>query len=250
MGTISLLTIVLLVLMVTVGGRQGWSAFWSLLLNFCCLFFAIVLVSWGLSPLWITLLAGTLILAQTIWLGVSDGFVAGRAFLSSMVVFLVLLGLIILVEHAAKVPGFGVEDTDALEGMSLAIGVPYAQVAVMVAGLCSLGAIAEAAISVAAGMATLLDEKVSTGKTSLFHAGLQIGRQIIGTALNTLFFGFFGGFLALFIWFAGLGYSFLTVVNDKVFVSEITIVLVSFVGVLLAVPVTAWLISWNEHPRQ
>ena len=247
MSTISLLTLVLLALMVIVGGRQGWSAFWSLLLNFCCLFFAIVLVSWGLSPLWITLLAGTLILAQTIWLGVSDSFVAGRSFLSSIIVFLVLFGLIILVEHAAHVPGFGVEDTDALEGMSLAIGVSYSQVAVMVAGLCSLGAIAEAAISVAAGMATILDEQLPAKQNSLFQAGLHIGRQIIGTALNTLFFGFFGGFLALFIWFAGLGYQFLTVINDKVFVGEIIIVLVSFIGVLLAVPVTAWLISWRER---
>ncbi|WP_295747356.1 YibE/F family protein [uncultured Limosilactobacillus sp.] len=250
MSTISLLTVVLLALMVIVGGRQGWSAFWSLLLNFCCLFFAIVLVSWGLSPLWITLLAGILILAQTIWLGVSDGFIAKQAFWSSLIVFIVLFALVTFVEYVAKVPGFGVEDTDALEGMSLSIGVSYPQIAVMVAALCSLGAIAEAAISVAAGMATLLDDGKLTAGQSLFHAGMQIGRQIIGTALNTLFFGFFGGFLALFIWFAGLGYSFLTVINDKVFVNEIIIVLVSFVGVLLTVPVTAWLVSGHQRPSQ
>lgn len=247
MSTISLLTIVVLLLMVAVGGRQGWNAFWSLLLNFCCLFFAIVLVSWGFSPLVITLLAGTLILAQTIWLGVDDGFVASRAFLASLVVFIGLFIFIVVVEHFARVPGFGVEDTDALEGMSLNIGISYAHIAVMVAALCSLGAVAEAAISVAAGMETLIHQQVKTADGSLFHAGLIIGWQIIGTALNTLFFGFFGGFLALFIWFAGLGYSFLTVVNDKVFVNEIIIVLVSFVGVLLTVPVTAWLISWRDQ---
>lgn len=247
MSTISLLTIVVLLLMVAVGGRQGWNAFWSLLLNFCCLFFAIVLVSWGFSPLVITLLAGTLILAQTIWLGVDDGFVASRAFLASLAVFIGLFIFIVVVEHFARVPGFGVEDTDALEGMSLNIGISYAHIAVMVATLCSLGAVAEAAISVAAGMETLIHQQVKTADGSLFHAGLTIGWQIIGTALNTLFFGFFGGFLALFIWFAGLGYSFLTVVNDKVFVNEIIIVLVSFVGVLLTVPVTAWLISWRDQ---
>lgn len=247
MSTISLLLLVLLILMVAVGGKQGWSSFWSLLLNFCCLFFAIVLVSWGFSPLWITLLAGTLILAQTIWLGVSDNIVAGRSFLSSLIVFLLLFGLIIVVEHFARVPGFGIEDTDALEGMSLSIGVSYARISVMVAALCSLGAIAEAAISVAAGMETILHQQAKPVNDSLFRAGLQIGRQIIGTALNTLFFSFFGGFLALFIWFAGLGYSFLTIVNDKVFVGEIIIVLVSFVGVLLTVPVTAWLISWRAR---
>lgn len=247
MSTISLLVLILLILMVAVGGQQGWSAFWSLLLNFCCLFFAIVLVSWGLSPLWVTPVASVLILAQTIWLGVNDSFVASRSFWSSLLVFVALFGLILIVEHFARVQGFGVEDTDALEGMSLAIGVSYAQVAVMVTSLCSLGAIAEAAISVAAGMKTVVDENAQASQSVIFNAGLQIGRQIIGTAFNTLFFGFFGGFLALFIWFAGLGYSFLTIINDKVFICEIVIVLLSFVGVLLTVPVTAWLISYQDR---
>lgn len=45
MTTITGLGLVLLILMVLVGGKQGWTAFLSLLLNFGFLYFAIILVA-------------------------------------------------------------------------------------------------------------------------------------------------------------------------------------------------------------
>ena len=75
---------------------------------------------------------------------------------------------------------------------------------------------------------------------------MEIGRQIIGTTLNTLFFGFFGGFLSLFIWFAGLHYSFGMIFNNKIFVAEMIMVLTSFIGVLLTVPITAWIMGLRK----
>lgn len=72
---------------------------------------------------------------------------------------------------------------------------------------------------------------------------MAIGQQIIGTTFNTLFFGFFGGFLALFIWFLGLHYSFGTIMNNKIFVAEMIEILISFIGVLITVPMTAWVMT-------
>ncbi|MCT7679734.1 MAG: YibE/F family protein, partial [Lactobacillus iners] len=60
----------------------------------------------------------------------------------------------------------------------------------------------------------------------------------LGTAINTILFGFFGSFLPLFIWFMRLNYSLVEILNDKLFVSEALIVVYSFVGVLLTIPLT------------
>lgn len=250
MSTISLLGLILLILMVLVGGRQGWTAFWSLLLNFCFLFLALVLVAIHFPPLAVTIFSGVVILAITIFMGRNDLAVTVNAYYASLLVFAILLLLIILVEHFARVQGFGLEDTDALEGMSLQIGLSFQSITVVVTSLSILGAIAEAAMSIAAGMATMLDANPQISRQDLLTSGLVIGRQIMGTALNTLFFGFFGGFLALFIWFAGLHYSFGTIINDKIFVNELLIVLISFIGVLLTVPVTAVMIAWRHQIKK
>lgn len=250
MSTISALGLILLILMVIVGGRQGWIAFWSLLLNFCFLFLAVVLIAMHFPPLAITILTGVIILAITIFMGRSDLTTTVNAYYASLIVFAIILLLIIPVEHLARVQGFGLEDTDALEGMSLQIGLSFQSMTVVVTSLSSLGAIAEAAMSVASGMATLLEAEPEISCHLLLVRGLAIGRQIMGTALNTLFFGFFGGFLALFIWFAGLNYSFGTIMNDKIFVNELLIVLISFIGVLLSVPITAWMIAWRRNDKK
>lgn len=243
MSTITALGLVLLVLMVLVGGKQGWTAFLSLLLNFGFLYFAIILIAFHVPPLFVTVTTGIIILAVTIFMGEDDLRTTVTAFYASLIVTAVLILLIFLVEHWALVQGFGTEDSDDLEGMSILIGISYFKVLITVTTLSTLGAIAEAAMAIAAGLTEILTNHPDVSDQQLLRSGMAIGRQIIGTTLNTLFFGFFGGFLALFIWFAGLHYSLGTIMNNKIFVAEMIEVLVSFIGVLLTVPTTAWIMT-------
>lgn len=247
MSTITALGLVLLVLMVLVGGKRGWSAFLSLLLNFGFLYFAIVLIAFHVPPLFVTITTGVIILAVTIFMGEDDLRTTVTAFYASLIVTVVLIGLIFLVEHWALVQGFGTEDSDDLEGMSILIGISYFKVLITVTTLSTLGAIAEAAMAIAAGLTEILTTHPDASDRQLLHSGMAIGRQIIGTTFNTLFFGFFGGFLALFIWFAGLHYSLGTIMNNKIFVAEMIEILFSFLGVLLTVPTTAWIMTKRRN---
>lgn len=243
MTTITGLGLVLLILMVLVGGKQGWTAFWSLLLNFGFLYFAIVLIAFHVPPMFVTITTGVIILAVTIFMGEDDLRSTVTAFYASLIVLALILVLIIVVEHWAMVQGFGIEDSDELEGMSIYIGISYLKVSTTAMILSSLGAIAEAAIAIASGLTEILEKHPERTDDQLIHSGMAIGRQIIGTSFNTLFFGFFGGFLALFIWFVGLHYSFGTIMNNKIFVAEMMEILISFVGVLMTVPLTAWVMT-------
>lgn len=248
MSTITALGIVLMILMVLVGGKQGWRSFLSLLLNFGFLYFAMILIAFHVPPLFVTLTIGITILAITIFMGEDNLTTTVTAFYSSLIIMGVLLVVIILVEHWAMVQGFGTEDSDDLEGMSILIGISYMKVSITVTILSTLGAIAEAAMAIAAGLTEVLTNHPEVTNRQLMNSGMMIGRQIIGTTLNTLFFGVFGGFLALFIWFAGLHYSLGTIINNKIFVAEMIEILISFIGVLLTVPTTAWVMTRRRTP--
>lgn len=239
MNTLFVLSGLLLVVMVQVGGRQGAAAFFSLWLNFGCLFLAIVLVALQFSPLLVALVLGILMLALTIFVGQDELLVTQTAFFAAVLVLLVLLALMVPVEYWAAVQGFGLEDSDALEGLSLLVGVDFVKVSVATAVLSTLGAIAEAAMAVAAGLSALLRQHPTISTQHLFHAGLATGQRIIGTTFNTLFFGFFGGFLGLFIWFANLQYTLGELLNNKVLIAEVLLVLFALLGVVLTVPLTA-----------
>lgn len=240
MSSIVALGLTLMILMIAVGGMQGWRSFLSLLLNFGFLFFAIVLIDFHVPPMFVTITTGVIILAITIFMGEDDLRTTVTAFYASLIVMVLLLGLILLTTHWAMAQGFGTEDSDDLEGMSILIGISYLKVSVTATIISTLGAIAEAAMAVSAGLSEVLLNHPEITDQRLLGSGMSIGRQIIGTTLNTLFFGFFGGFLSLFIWFFSLHYSFGAIMNNKILVAEAIEVLVSFIGVLLTVPITSW----------
>lgn len=98
-------------------------------------------------------------------------------------------------------------------------------------------------MAIAAGLSEILEQHPQVTPKALLGDGIAVGKQIIGTTFNTLFFGFFGGFLALFIWFTGVHYSFGEILNDKIFVSEILMILFAMVSVILTVPITAWVMT-------
>lgn len=238
MSTITLLGLILLILMVLVGGKAGAQSFLALLLNFGLLFLAIVLVAFHFSPLIVTLVVGLMVLALTIFMSSGDDLSSVVAFVASAIVLILLIAVIVPIEHWALVQGFGPEDSEDLEGLSVLVGINFVKVTTATAILSTLGAIAEAAMAIAAGLSEILEQHPQVSLTALFNDGISVGKQIIGTTFNTLFFGFFGGFLALFIWFTGVHYSFGEIFNDKIFVSEILMILFAMLSVLLTVPIT------------
>ncbi|UQS86250.1 YibE/F family protein [Nicoliella spurrieriana] len=250
MSTITMLGLILLILMVVVGGKQGLQSFLSLLFNFGCLFFSIVLIAFHFSPLLVTLVTGVIILAITIFLSGTSDQTSQIAFIASLVVLLLLVALIIPVEHWAQVQGFGLEDSDDLEGMSILVGIDYVQVAIATAILSTLGAIAEATMAIASGLDEIIEQHPQIKASRLFTDGILVGKQIIGTTLNTLFFGLFGGSLSLFIWFAGLHYSIGSIINDKIFAGEFIIILFSLIGVIITIPVTSLVMAQQYQIRQ
>ncbi|GAA6237664.1 YibE/F family protein [Apilactobacillus micheneri] len=248
MSAIIVLGIVLFVLMLLVGGKQGLQSFLSLILNFGFLFFAIVLIAFHFPPIIVTIITGVIVLALTIFLSGTDDNTSGLAFLSSILVLFILVLLIIPVEHWAQVQGFGLEDSDDLEGLSILIGINFVKIEIATAILSTLGAIAEATMAIASGLDEIKEQHPEIKTSRLLFDGIYVGKQIIGTTLNTLFFGLFGGSLSLFVWFHSLSYSFGDILNDKVFDAQLIVILFSLIGVILTIPITSLVIAekWRK----
>ncbi len=235
MNSMVALILALVILMGFVGGKQGLRSFLALFLNAFVLMISVILMAGGFNSVIVGVIAALIILAATIFLSSANPKVSGPAFVASMLVILGLVVVVILVIHFSHTAGFGTEDGEDLEGMSTALGVSFPQIAIAAGLVSTLGAVAEAAIAVSAGINELDVEQDWLGI-------IQMGREIIGTAINTLFFGFFGGFCGLFIWFAQLKYPVWEVVNNKIFVGELLDVLFSVLAVILTVPVTTWVV--------
>lgn len=238
MNTLTALLLLLFVLMLLVGGKTGFKSYLSVVINACLVILVALLISWGVNIIGVALVFIPLKLLTIIYLGTHDYTVAKNSFFTALIVSAIVICLIVAIQFFAQTGGFGDQAGEELVGLSLAAGISFPQIAIVVAIFSTLGAIAEASVAMTAGLLELKHHDPLITKKQLEQNALQMGSDILGTAMNTILFGFFGSFLPLFIWYMRLHYSLFEVLNDKLFVGECLIIMYSFIGVLLTIPLT------------
>lgn len=240
-----LLAAILFILMVLVGGKKGVRSFFTLFLNFGVLFFTMILMSIpAVNPILLTVIACILISCINLFYINGVNRITKTAFLSSMITIVILLIFIVFITEKAMIQGFGEEEVEEIGAFSLYIGVDFVKVAAAVIIMSTIGSITDIAISIASPMRELFHHNPSIERKELFTFGLEIGRDVLGTDTNTLFFAFFGSYLGLLIWFKDLSYSFGEIVNSKVFGAEMITILCAGIGVALIIPITAWITAY------
>jgi uncharacterized membrane protein len=245
MNALVLLACILFILMLLIGGKKGVRSFWAIFLNFGVLLFTIIIMTVPQAdPIILTMIASTVISCINLFYINEVNSKTKTAFIATIITVVTLLFFILIVTENAMIQGFGEEEVEELSYFSLYIGVDFVKIAASVIIMSTIGAITDTAIAISSPMREMFHHHPSISKRELFAFGISIGKDILGTSTNTLFFAFFGGYLALLIWFKDLSYSIGEIVNSKIFIAEVMTILCAGIGVALIIPITAWI---NSH---
>lgn len=198
----------------------------------------------NLNPIYLTLIACVAISGINLFYINEVNSKTKTAFISTIITTVILLLFIIVITDKTMIQGFGEEEIEELGMFSLYIGVDFVKIAASVIIMSTIGAITDAAIAISSPMREIYFHNPNLSRKELFASGLSIGRDILGTSTNTLFFAFFGGYLALLIWFKDLHYSMGEIVNSKIFSSEMVTILIAGISVTLVIPITAWITAY------
>ncbi|MEK5185394.1 YibE/F family protein [Solibacillus sp. FSL W7-1324] len=245
MNVLVLLSGILFMLMAIIGGKKGIRSFIALFLNFGVIVVLLFFMNDPtLNPVILTLIACVFISCINLFYINEVNWTTKTAFYATIVTTIVLVIFISFITNSAMIQGFGEEETEEMGMFSFYIGLDFVKIAVSVIIMSTIGAITDAAIAIASPMREMHIHHPRIERKELFYFGLSIGRDILGTSTNTLFFAFFGGYLALLIWFKDLSYSFGEIFNSKVFSSELITICCAAIGVTLVIPVTAWITAY------
>ncbi|MCD5323308.1 MULTISPECIES: YibE/F family protein [Pontibacillus] len=242
MNALMILSVILFVLMTLIGGSKGALSFLSLFINFVVLLIAIFLMlSPGMNPIILTIIACALFSCINLFFVNEVNRKTITAFISTMITIAVLLLLIDVITSLSMIQGFSEEQSEEIAPYSLFVGVDFIKIGASVIIISTIGAITEVAISITSSMGETLLHHPTISRKDLFLSGMRIGKDILGTDTNTLFFAFFGGYMALLIWFIDLDYSIGQIVNSKVFSSEMITIFCAGIGIALIIPITSWI---------
>ena len=245
MNVLVCLGAILFILMILIGGKKGARSFIALFFNFGVLLITILLMTIpNTDPIILTLIACTVISCINLFYINEVNTTTKTAFISSIITIVILLFFIVIVTENAMIQGFGEEETEELSIFSLYIGVDFVKIGASVIIMSTIGAITDTAMAISSPMREMFHHNPFISRKELFTFGLNIGKDILGTSTNTLFFAFFGGYMALLIWFKDLSYSLGEVVNSKIFSAEMITIFCAGIGVALIIPITAWITAY------
>lgn len=230
---------VFLIVFLVLGGKQGLKSLAGLLV--CVALIALVLLPLSLRGF------NPLLTAVAICLGATTSsmfFVAGFSRKAWSAVLGTVGGVVIaglaahLVIQSAPLTGLSSEEAQILRG-SVLVQPPQFYSGLLTAGMLigALGVIMDVGISIASSVFEVSRVDSSLSVKQLYQAGMNVGRDIMGTMTNTLVLAYTGSALPLLMLVAHM--PSIKLLNLDLVATELTAALTGSLGLICTIPLTA-----------
>jgi uncharacterized membrane protein len=139
----------------------------------------------------------------------------------------------------------GYTSIEALNFAPLLEGIKMKEIISAGVILGSMGAVMDVAMSISSALDELRLRNENLSKREIFKSGMNIGSDIIGTMVNTLILAYIGSSLltAMFLFIQKDQYPLIRILNFESILVEILRSLCGSIGILIAVPSTAYISS-------
>lgn len=238
-----ILLLILFLLMIYIDRKRGMKLFFSIIMNFTILMIVFYFITLGMNPIVVSLI-GCYIISYIILYFVNGKNRKTTSSMKSIVIVLVLLAIMIFImTHISRIAGFGEEAYEEINMFSYDVNIDFTGISISLILMSLIGVTVDASIAVSSALYEVYDNNKDLTQKELFYSGMNIGRDILCTSVNTLLFAFLGDFMTLVIWFYQENNAFLEMINSKTFASEFIKILFSGTGCVMIIPITAYITS-------
>ena len=223
--------------------KKGLVTLVSLGINLAMLFFMILAINLGFSPIILTIVTSILISANNLFNINGLNQSTKSAFFSSTFIILLMVFPILFVTSKLHLQGIPLEGLMEMDMYSLHIGISFIDLSVAVLLMTVVGAINDIAISITSAMIEIKEQLPHLSLSEWKQSGLTVGKDVLGPTINTLIFAAVGSQFALLIWVFDLNYSLIQLVNSKLIVTEWVAIIFSGISIALTIPITIFLLT-------
>lgn len=243
------LAVLLVVVLLAVARFRGLAALAGLAASIAVFLLAIVpALQRGDDPLIATVLGSVAVLIAAVFVVHGFGKKSVAALGGTIAGLIVVGGLGALALSLARMTGFSSEEAIFLS-VATDGRVDIARLALAAVIVGSLGALVDMSVGQASTTFELAATDPELRGRPLYVSALNVGRDHIGSLINTLALAYFGGALPL-VMLLSLNYQPLSVaLNSEEMVESILTVVVASIGLVLAVPVTTAIAVWLVSVR-
>lgn len=238
------LLLIFIALLLLFAGWQGARALGSLFLSILGIVFVLLpAILAGYDPILMSLLISVVILALALYGTHGFGAISTIAFVGTVSAVLVTSGIAWWFVNILRLSGYG---SDASVYLNFAtrgeLDLSGLLLGSIIIGV--LGVLDDISITQASVVRELRIANMKLSVLDLYQRGIKVGRDHVGSLVNTLALAYVGAALPLVLLFSTSEAPLYFSLNQEVIASELVRILVGSIGLILAVPLTTILAAW------
>lgn len=224
-----------------VGGKKGAAAFYALVFTFICIIcMYIPLLYVGMNGVVAAILAAVVILAVSIYI-INGWSVKTFCAIIGTTSGILISGLLArIVGMTSSLDGFNMEDVESMIYIANNSKVDVSSILYAGILISSLGAVMDVSVSVVAAMYEIYEKAPQLTHKELFHSGMHVGHDMMGTMSNTLILAYTGSATGTLLTIYSYQMPYLQIMGYNSIIIEILCGLCGTIGVILTVPLQAF----------
>lgn len=230
---------IFVVLMIVLGGVQGIKSLVTLGLTIVGIYYMLNGIVAGGNPIFLSIVIAFVITLVTMFLVAGFNYKAISA-IAGTFGGVIIAGIIALaISESSNLTGLGNMEAQMLlysdHASSFNIhGILFASIL-----LGTLGAVMDVCMSIASAINEVTEANPLLSKMELFRSGMNIGRDVMGTMVNTLILAYVGTSVFLILIFMVNNIPMVDIINMDLVATEVVRALAGTIGLICAIPITA-----------
>ena len=220
-----------------IGGGKGVRAVCGLMYSlFVIVGFLLPAVFSGWSPIWTGILTAVLSTAVTLLLLNGQSKKTLAAILATTIGMIFALIFFKIMSALVHIDGFSSAEAEGLILINEGTGLQIKDVLFAGVLISSLGAIMDVGMSIVSALYEVYLHNPTLNKREIFHSGIEIGKDMIGTMTNTLILAFAGSAFITLLVFISYQVQFNQFINSNYLCIEIAQGICGTFGIVLTIP--------------
>lgn len=225
-----------------VGGRKGIDSIIALIFTFIViLFMYIPMLYIGVSP-FLSAVAAVILITIITHILLADLQIKSISAMLGTICGVVVAGIIaVIFGHFAHINGYNVDEIETLIYVGQVSNIDIDGILFSGILISSLGAVMDVAMSISSSLHEIQCNAPHITRKELFHSGMTIGRDMIGTMSNTLILAYVGSSINLVVILYAYNYSVHQILSMYSIAIEIMSGIAGTMGIILTVPFTSFI---------
>lgn len=227
---------------VLVGGKKGFATLYALAFTFLCVIcMYIPLLYVGCNGILAAILTSVTILAASIYI-LNGWSVKTLCAIIGTTLGVAVSGLLaMIIGRSFHLSGYNMDEVESMVYIANSSRLKIADILYAGVLISSLGAVMDVSVSIVAAMDEVRQHAQGLSRKELFASGMRVGKDMIGTMSNTLILAYTGSATGIMMNAYANDMPYLRLMSYNSVVVEILVGLCGTIGVILTVPLQAFI---------